>query len=88
MSENNYESAVDGFYIIRVREDDELLRADRLGELERILAGDDRVRVEHIIRPISAVIAFLYDKGLVAELENVGYELLPQKSVKMIERES
>ncbi len=80
------ESAIANFYLIRVRKDeDESLKAGRLDELERILEGDERAKIEHVIRPISAVAAFLYDAGLVAELENKGYELLPQKNVKMIE---
>lgn len=76
---------IENFYLIRVREDDELLRANKLGELENILNGDERAKVEYVIKPISAVVAFLYDKELVDELKNRGYELLPQKNIKMIE---
>ncbi len=79
------EDAIENFYMIRVREDDELLRASKLNELELILEGDARAKIEHVIMPISAVVAFLYDAGLVEELERSGYELLPQKNVKMIE---
>ncbi len=88
MNNYNEESIIENFYIIRVREDDELLRGNRLGELENILNGDERAKVEHVIKPISAVVAFLYDKSLVDELENRGYELLPQKNVKMIEADT
>lgn len=76
---------IENFYMIRVKEDDELLRESRLGELENILNDDERAKVEYVIKPISAVIAFLYDAELVVELKNRGYELLPQKNVKMIE---
>lgn len=86
MSDCGKESSIEDFYLIRVRKDeDESLKAGRLDELERILEGDERARIKRVIRPISAVAAFLYDAGLVAELENKGYELLPQKNVKMIE---
>lgn len=88
MNNYNEESIIENFYLIRVRENDELLRESRLSELENILNGDERAKVEHVIKPISAVVAFLYDKSLVVELENRGYELLPQKIVKMIEGDS
>ncbi len=86
MSGCGKESAVESFYMIRVRKDENgSLKASRLDELEKILEGDERAKIEHVIRPIYAVVAFLYDAGLVAELERSGYELLPQKNVKMIE---
>lgn len=79
---------IEELYIIRVREDDEILRANKLGELEQLLNEDERARLEYVIHPISAAIAFIYDKGLVEKLENDGYELLPQQRVRMIEREN
>ncbi len=85
MSEGYGEGIIENYYIIRVREDDESVRASRLGELELILGSDERAKVERVITSISAVVAFLYDESLVAELERSGYELLPQRNVKMIE---
>ncbi len=85
MSDCDEESIIENFYLILVKEDDKSSRDCKLGELENILNGDERARVEHVIKPIAAVIAFLYDSELVAELETKGYELLPQKNVKMIE---
>jgi len=82
---NDYE--IGNLYIIRVMEDDVLLRADKLVELEETLNKDARARLEHIIGPISAAIAFLYDQQLVNELEKRGYELIPQQRTKMIEWE-
>ncbi len=88
MSDYIEENIIENFYIIRVMGNDESLRESGLGELESILNGDERARVEHVIRPISAVVAFLYDPRLVDELKNRGYELLPQKTIKMIEGDS
>jgi len=77
--------SIDELYIIRVKEDDRLLRANKLGELEQLLNDDERAKLEHIIEPISAAIAFLYDAELISELEENGYELLQQQRTKMIE---
>lgn len=86
MSSYSEESSIDNFYIIRVRKDeDESLKMGRLDELEQILKVDDRARLEHVVRPIAAVVAFIYDESLAAELVSRGYELLPQKNLKMIE---
>lgn len=88
MSNCDEESEIENFYLIRVKGDDESLKASGLVELENILNGDERAKVEYVIKPISAVIAFLYDSGLVAELQNRGYELLPQRMARMIEGQS
>ena len=78
-------SEVEGRYIIRVGEEEDLMRINRMGELENILRKDDRAQLEHLIEPIGAAIAFIYDENLVRDLEAAGYEMLPQRKVKMIE---
>lgn len=79
------ESEIEGLYIIRVKEEEDLMRINRMGELENILRKDDRAQLERLIEPIGAAIAFIYDKKLVNDLETAGYEMLPQRKVKMIE---
>ena len=78
--------SIENLYIIRVR-DDESMRAERLGELEQVLKNSRMARLEYVISPIAAAIAFIYDPELVKSLEDSGYELLPQQRVKMIENE-
>ena len=78
-------SESENFYMIRINEEDELLRADKLGELEELINSDHRAQLKQVIEPISAVSAFLYDLDLVQELEDQGYELIPQPRPKMIE---
>ena len=79
------ECDIDNLYIIRIPEEDELLRTNNLVQLEQLLHNDERARLEHIIEPIAIAIAFLYDPELINELEEKGYELLPQQRTKMIE---
>ena len=81
--------AIENFYMIRVIEKDEMLRIKQLAELEEILISDERAKLERVIQPISAAIAFLYDDSLADELQCRGYELLPQqKNFRTINEET
>jgi hypothetical protein len=71
-------------YIIRVHDDDELIRASKLNQLE-ILLDEERAKLEHVIVPISGVIAVIYDAKLVDELKSEGYELIHQPKTQMLE---
>ena len=77
---------IENFYLIRLKEDDEEFRAGRFGELEELLRSDERAEIRHVITPISAITAFVYEPQLVDELKERGYELTPQeKNFRMID---
>lgn len=84
MSGLGEDGGIRGLYIIRVREDDEVVRIDKLNELENMLNAGDGAKLERVILPICAVVAFLYDSSLIEKLKKGEYELLPQKMEKMI----
>ena len=70
---------MNGYCMIRVQETDDLARINRLYRLEEILSKEERGQLRHVITAIGAVSAFLYDSRLVEELEEQGYELIPQE---------
>ncbi|GEM_PF-4892811 len=66
-------------YMIRVQETDDLVRINKLYQLEELLSKGEKGELKNVIASIDAVTAFLYDPGLVDELEQQGYELIPQE---------
>ena len=73
------------YYMIRVNQNDDLMRINKLYALEEMLSEDNRGEIRNVIASIDAVTAFLCNQEIVGELEEKGYELIPQEKTKMIE---
>lgn len=78
-------TSTENYYRIQVNEEDDLKRINKLYRLEELLGNDERSELRYIIAPVNSITAILYDKQLVEELKEQGYELIQQQRTKMIE---
>ncbi|MBI2664683.1 hypothetical protein HYX10_05085 [Candidatus Woesearchaeota archaeon] len=66
------------YYLVRVQENDETIRAARLGELEHLLQ-ERGAQIKYVAAPIAAVMVYLEDSEFAQELELRGYEVALQE---------